>query len=750
MKQMNKEELINYFIELLGDNHVLGKYLSIEEIRERLNENIKAVKYMPLEGNTIGSYDRNKNIVMFDIYKETTEETMKAAIVHELVHALSYSKSEDKNIVTHKTGFTIKQVNKNGRFEKDEDWFYSPDESFREFGRGLDEGMVQLLTNEILGIDNTDLDKGYEEEKDFTRLYLSIFNKEKLKEKFFSKIDKGSEIKEPIKYIFGEELEKYPMLTNKFVLALKKSEILTVKKANSHGKLNEEDKEYYDTLKGSVCNDIKELIELYLIYSNKDKNLQSKVEQILEALSKFHDTRLNYKYGDLILGLSTPELSEAVYNVVFDKNNDLELGKKINAYIRLTKNDSTADKWKRCKNSIENYCIKKGIVDEADFSKSGMLLSIFKSYFDTTHNFSIKDKDLRNILSNFSYKKVGSHYELLYQGVDETINCITHSTWFDGDGKISKGYEISFAKNGWSISDFSMISEADRAKAENLRIQIQKISEKSDKQFINAIVFGNDVIMNYKDKTKSINRIVYTLDNTENLVLVQEEKSRRLTDDLEEEKIDRGISRYINTLRERSRADIVLRDILFKFSRSKRDMTIDELREILIISKNELNIKINFSEVVDKILLSNLDMTQEEKIRTILSIARDLKLEDKVDLDTINYRLKINAEQWKELNGNGEIEFSNIEVKPEVFRNENIKSEINKGKNNFQNSEIWMNRFKNWYGFIDRMIKNIETNELATKLINIKSDIVGAISSIFKKRNNVQTEEEERKDDKGR
>ena len=61
-----------------------------------------------------------------------------------------------------------------------------------------------------------------------------------------------------------------------------------------------------------------------------------------------------------------------------------------------------------------------------------------------------------------------------------------------------------------------------------------------------------------------------------------------------------------------------------------------------------------------------------------------------------------------------------------------------------------MNRFKNWYGFIDRMIKNIETNELATKLINIKSDTVGAISSIFKKRNNVQTEEEERKDDKGR
>ena len=49
MKQMTKEELIEYFIEQLGDNHVLGKYLTIEQIRERLNENINEVVYKPLE-----------------------------------------------------------------------------------------------------------------------------------------------------------------------------------------------------------------------------------------------------------------------------------------------------------------------------------------------------------------------------------------------------------------------------------------------------------------------------------------------------------------------------------------------------------------------------------------------------------------------------------------------------------------------------------------------------------------------------
>ena len=44
MQKMDKEELIEYFIELLGDNHVLEKYISIDEIRERLNENIKKGK----------------------------------------------------------------------------------------------------------------------------------------------------------------------------------------------------------------------------------------------------------------------------------------------------------------------------------------------------------------------------------------------------------------------------------------------------------------------------------------------------------------------------------------------------------------------------------------------------------------------------------------------------------------------------------------------------------------------------------
>ena len=45
MKQISKEELIQYFIEQLGDNSILNDYLSIEEIRERLNKNILVVVF---------------------------------------------------------------------------------------------------------------------------------------------------------------------------------------------------------------------------------------------------------------------------------------------------------------------------------------------------------------------------------------------------------------------------------------------------------------------------------------------------------------------------------------------------------------------------------------------------------------------------------------------------------------------------------------------------------------------------------
>ena len=90
MKQMNKEELIEYFIEQLGDNHVLGEFFSIDEIRTRLNQNIKDVEYKAEKGDIGGCYNSATKIINIDI-EGKSPGVLKEIIVHEMLHALSFS-----------------------------------------------------------------------------------------------------------------------------------------------------------------------------------------------------------------------------------------------------------------------------------------------------------------------------------------------------------------------------------------------------------------------------------------------------------------------------------------------------------------------------------------------------------------------------------------------------------------------------------------------------------------------------------
>ena len=72
MEQMNKKELIERFIELLGNNEILGKVMSIKQIREKLNNIVEVVTYKDEPGNFAGgcSIDKNgKVIINFDPIK---------------------------------------------------------------------------------------------------------------------------------------------------------------------------------------------------------------------------------------------------------------------------------------------------------------------------------------------------------------------------------------------------------------------------------------------------------------------------------------------------------------------------------------------------------------------------------------------------------------------------------------------------------------------------------------------------------
>ena len=91
MKQMTKEELIEYFIEQLGDNEILGQVMTIEQIREKLNTIIKDVRYAEDKKIFNASWQLLQDgtgIVNFDINKITKDQERRI-IVHELLHALS-------------------------------------------------------------------------------------------------------------------------------------------------------------------------------------------------------------------------------------------------------------------------------------------------------------------------------------------------------------------------------------------------------------------------------------------------------------------------------------------------------------------------------------------------------------------------------------------------------------------------------------------------------------------------------------
>lgn len=98
MKKMSKKEIIDFFIEQLGDNKILGKIMSIEQIREKLNYIIKDVTYkrkkvgfpastrIEQDGRVTVNFDLKK---ITECFGQISEDDMKFIIVHELLHALS-------------------------------------------------------------------------------------------------------------------------------------------------------------------------------------------------------------------------------------------------------------------------------------------------------------------------------------------------------------------------------------------------------------------------------------------------------------------------------------------------------------------------------------------------------------------------------------------------------------------------------------------------------------------------------------
>lgn len=130
-----KTTLINMFLHVAQQSEKLLKYMSIEEIEEKLNANIDVVKFGRINGFVEGGayIPEEKTVVLMPGPKGIDQ----MLIMHELFHALTVGEWDFENWY-----LGIMEVNEN------DSW-----------GRGINEGITQVLTKDICP------DKFYEEKK---------------------------------------------------------------------------------------------------------------------------------------------------------------------------------------------------------------------------------------------------------------------------------------------------------------------------------------------------------------------------------------------------------------------------------------------------------------------------------------------------------------------------------------------------------------------------------------------------------
>lgn len=311
MKQISKEELIQYFMSQIGNNSILNNYLSTQEIKERLNKNILGITYVQKAGASGGTYSISTKNVNICIEKFHSEEEFKKTIVHELLHALSFSEIEDETIKSAKIGFQINQMRKNGTFNRSDKWFYTSDMIWRTTGKAINEGITELLTEEILGI--TKKDNGYQFEKDVTRELFQIMGKENIISQYFSQIKNSQEVEEGFEYLYGDTINEYyndvkwrKMIYEALQNTIDNLEQLLYLRSKAGGikrNLNEdEQKEYENSMRKLFDNReyLKKITFSTLFMSNQIVNIFGCDDKVLEKLNDSEGHILKVKPQDLV------------------------------------------------------------------------------------------------------------------------------------------------------------------------------------------------------------------------------------------------------------------------------------------------------------------------------------------------------------------------------------------------------------------------------------------------------------------
>lgn len=502
MEQMNKKELIERFIELLGNNEILGKVMSIKQIREKLNNIVEVVTYKDEPGNFSGEclIDKNgKVIINFDTRKISYLEE-NVTIVHELLHALSTRSMSIKNYPGYQE---IKEENCGIHLTESR---YFPDGDKMGSGRNyaINEGMTDTLAERITG----DFHNGYNTEKDIYEIVAIIVGEDNMLKKYFSE-----HVYERNLNIFEEDMiEKYGInLGNKVNDDLKKvfslsDQLLDVDRIDFMQGLNKEGKELQGKTKYEIYATLEKIISMIIEH---ETDAMMRIQDILEPAFKtsLREQVSNRILGDLIRNnefnfetkLAFLEYVSQAKNSIIPKNivdnmlfelddsNNISAEDKLRYFLKFDNTRYSFKSYERPYDKLYDLYVQSGKISEDKFSKR----DIFKRYADISNN---EDKILLR-MNDIKYRKIGEYYELCGD-FEPAMGQV-----YDSQGKHIKSERIRRYRKLDDEELDELFFDGDSAeKVNELHKKIDKIFEnietncKTDEEYISSIVVSGNML----------------------------------------------------------------------------------------------------------------------------------------------------------------------------------------------------------------------------------------------------------------
>ena len=379
MEQMNKEELIEYFIEQLGNNEVLGKYMTIDQMGNKLNSLIKNVTYETSE-NTSGYWEPHENTVNISPTTLESNEKLRHVVVHELVHVLSSSGfiQQNKGIENEKVGIHYARYKEtNGKFHGIEGY------------RALNEGITEAIAMKIIGAEYGT----YEEERNVYKVVSKIVGEDVVLQEFFASIEQDRE-KEKLEKVFKGNLFE-TAITQKYGSELGKeinSDINKIRKLSDKfnrlvhrdDKPTKEEEEIAEKVKKELKKELITVLGKDIIY---DDNLN--YHQKIEALANI---KKEYKGG----------IPKNVIDRLFEtqEKQDIAQEEKIKQYMDLV---NIFDLSEEEKTDIFNLYVESGKIEEGEFPKK-------EFFWNRIARFRTSYEEVNERIEKTRYKKIGDYY----------------------------------------------------------------------------------------------------------------------------------------------------------------------------------------------------------------------------------------------------------------------------------------------------------------------------------------------------